>query len=220
MSYLNTFKILIIPTTIACSLFPAVRADVLIPNTSRVNYCFEIANTNKYPNYLFVANITSPTSDKSLYNRIIESGKCYPIDGYRPSAQIYAIPKKLVKPQEIVTLKKQKSIPNFDQKKSAFIASDDPINPLEVLEDRYNVVAVKDVLEIVTISPKSLKLKYREVAYTSKQGKVSRRPYQNQNERPSPGFGNLKLNLIYLLASFLALTGMTIVYRKSKSRSN
>jgi hypothetical protein len=199
MPYLKTFKILIIPTIIISSLLPAAKADVLIPNTSKVNYCFEIANTNNYPNYFFVANIVSPTSDKSLYNKIIESGKCYPIDGYQASAQIYAIPKKLVKPQVVVTLKKQKSMPNFDRQKSTFIVSESLINPLEILEDRYNVATVKDVLEIIAISPKSLKLKYREVAYTSKQGQVSRRPYQGQNNRPSPGFGNLKLNLIYLL---------------------
>ncbi|MBC1265720.1 hypothetical protein GNF07_01370, partial [Trichormus variabilis FSR] len=122
------------------------------------------------------------------YNRILQSGKCLGLNGYREYSDVYAIKKSLLKFQDIVKSEEGESIKDLNSKKALLIPAKNSIKSLRLLPDRYGIKEVADVLEIVAIAPKSLDLKYKEVVYTSKQGNSETKAYQVQDTRPLPSW--------------------------------
>lgn len=210
----NNLKILVLGTLLACIQLPAAWADVLIPGESPVNYCFKIANINKYPNYYLIAHIKSANPSIPTYNKIIKQDKCLELNGYREYSNVYAIKKSELKSQDIITNQQEESLINFGSKKPQLIPAKNEVYPLKTLPDQYGIKQVTDVLEIVAIKQKSLDLRSKEVIYTSQQGKSEIKAYQTQNNRPLPS-GNNGLNLLNLIIPGLSLTGIILVYRKS-----
>ncbi|BAY64571.1 hypothetical protein NIES22_46700 [Calothrix brevissima NIES-22] len=206
--------ILVLLTLLSCIQVPTASADILSPGESRVNYCFQIANLNKYSNYFIVANIKSANPSIPTYNRILESGKCLGLNGYREYSDVYALKKSLVKSQEILKNKEGISLKNFNSKKSVLIPAKASINPVGLLPDRYGVKEVADVLEIVAIKPKSLELKYKEVIYTYQQGSPEKKAYQTQDNRPLPSLRR-NFNFLNLIIPGFSLVGIVLVYKKS-----
>lgn len=213
-SWKNKLKIIGLGTLLACIQLPAAWADVITPGQSPVDYCFQIANINKYPNYYLIAHIGSANPSNPTYNKIIKQDKCLGLNGYREYSNVYAIKKSDVKSQDIITNQQGQSLIKFDSKKSKLIPAKNEISPLRTLPDQYGVEQVTDVLEIVSIKQKSLDLRYKEVIYTSQQGKSEIKAYQTQNNRPLPS-GRNGLNLLNLIIPGLSLTGIMLVYRKS-----
>jgi hypothetical protein len=217
MKYLkDILKILVAVTLINYIQLPVAWADVLSPGESQVDYCFKIANLDKYSNYFLIAHIQSQNPNLPTSNKIIQSGKCLGLNGYREYSDIYAIKKTLLKSQDIVKSKEGDSIKDLNSKKTLLIPAKNSITSLRLLPDRYGIKQVADVLEIVAIAPKSLDLKYKEVVYTSKQGNSETKAYQVQDTRPLPSF-NKKLNLFNLIIPGISLAGMMMVYQKLKS---
>jgi hypothetical protein len=212
----DILKILVAVTLINYIQLPVAWADVLPPGESPVNYCFQIANLDKYPNYLLIAHIKSQNPNLPTSNRILQSGKCFGLNGYREYSDIYAIKKSLLKSQDIVKSEEGESIKDLNSKKALLIPAKNSIISLRLLPDRYGIKEVADVLEIVAIAPKSLDLRYKEVVYTSKQGNSETKAYQVQDTRPLPSFSK-KLNLFNLIIPGISLTGMMMVYQKLKS---
>ncbi|MBD2253742.1 hypothetical protein [Nostoc parmelioides] len=211
----NIFKILITVTLINYMRLPVALADVITPGESRVNYCFKITNPDKYPNYLLIAHIKSQNPNLPTYNRILQSGKCLGLNGYREYSDIYAIKKSLLKSQEIVKSEEGESIKDLNSKKSLLIPANNSITSLRLLPDIYGIKEVADVLEIVEIAPTSLDLKYKAVVYTSQLGTSETKAYQVQDTRPLPSLLN-HLNLLKLIISAISLAGIIMVYKKLK----
>jgi hypothetical protein len=83
-----------------------VIADVPPPpdQTRDFDYCIKFVNLDKYPNYRIFVNIGSQIEDPKKIDReyiSAKSDRCIPIAGYRPEARIAAIPKNLVKSQDL-----------------------------------------------------------------------------------------------------------------------
>ncbi len=212
----DILKILATVTLINYIQLPIAWADVLPPGESPVNHCFKIANLDKYPNYFLIAHVKSQNPNLPTYNRILQSGKCLGLNGYREYSDVYAIKKSLLKSQDIIKSKEGESIKNLNSKKALLVSAKNSITSVRLLPDRYGVKAVADVLEIVAIAPKSLDLRYKEVVYTSKLGNSETKAYQVQDTRPLPSFSN-KLNLFNLIIPGISLAGMVMVYQKGKS---
>ncbi|HIK07964.1 MAG TPA: hypothetical protein IGS40_25300 [Trichormus sp. M33_DOE_039] len=220
MKYLkSTLKILVLLNCITYLQVPAAWADVLPPGESPVSYCFQLANLNKYPNYLLIAHIKSQNPSVPTYNRILKQDKCLELNGYREYSDIYAIKKSQVKSQDIIKSKEGESIKNLNSKKSLLIPTKKSIYSQRLLPDRYGVKQVNDILEIVAIAPKSFDLKYKEVIYTFQQGNSEKKTYQTQDKRPLPSVGT-KFNFLNLIIPSLSIVGMMLVYQKSKLFKN
>lgn len=211
----DILKILVTVTLINYIQLPVAWADVLPPGESPVNYCFQITNLDKYPNYFLIAYIKSQNPNLPTYNRILQSGKCLGLNGYREYSDIYAIKKALLKSQDIVKSEEGEAIKDLNSKKALLIPAKTSITSLRLLPDKYGIKEVADVLEIVAIAPKSLDLRYKEVVYTSKEGNSETKAYQVQDTRPLPSFSN-KLNLFNLIIPGISLVGITMVYKKLK----
>ncbi|MEA5567918.1 hypothetical protein [Anabaena sp. UHCC 0399] len=211
----NIVKISILLTFITHIQSPPAWADVLPPGESPVSYCFQIANLNKYSNYLLIAQIKSQNPSLPTYNRIIKQGKCLELNGYREYSDIYAIEKSQVKSQDILESNGDESIKDWDSKASLLIHSKNSISSLRLLPDRYGVKKVSDILEIVAITPKFIELKYKEVIYTSQLDTSEIKAYQAQDKRPLPSF-NHQVNFLNLIIPGLSIVGMMLVYKKSK----
>ncbi|UKO97380.1 hypothetical protein [Nostoc sp. UHCC 0870] len=212
----NILKISILLTFITYIQLPPAWADVLPPGESPVSYCFQVANLNKYSNYLLIAQISSQNPSLPTYNRILKQGKCLELNGYREYSDIYAIKKTQLKSGDIIESKDGASIKNLNSKKSLLIPSTNSISSLRLLPDRYGVKEVADILEIVAITPKSLELKYKEVIYNSQIGDSEVKAYQAQDKRPLPSFGN-QLNLLNLIIPGISIVGIMLVFRKTKN---
>jgi hypothetical protein len=210
----DILKILATVTLINYIQLPIAWADVLPPGESPVNYCFKIANLDKYPNYFLIAHVKSQNPNLPTYNRILQSGKCLGLNGYREYSDIYAIKKSLLKSQDIIKSKEGESIKNLNSKKALLVPAKKSITSVRLLSDKYDVKEVADVLEIVAIAPKSLDLKYKEVVYTSKLGNSETKAYQVQDKQPLP---SLTLNWFNLIIPGISLAGMVMVYQKGKS---
>ncbi|AKG21590.1 hypothetical protein [Calothrix sp. 336/3] len=204
-------KILATVTLINYIQLPVAWADVLPPGESPVNYCFKIANLDKYPNYFLIAHVKSENPNLPTYNRILQSGKCLGLNGYREYSDIYAIKKSLLKSQDITKAKEGQYIKDWNSKKSLLVPAKNSITSLRLLPGRYGVKEVADVLEIVAIAPKSLDLKYKEVVYTSNLGNSETKAYQVQDKRPLP---SLILNWFNLIIPGISLAGIMMVYKK------
>ncbi len=211
----NVLKSLILLTFITFIQLPTASADVLSPGTSRVDYCFQVANLNKYSNYLLIANIQSANPGLGTYNVILKPGQCERLNGYRQYSNIYAIRKSQVKSQDIIINGNRESLKDFNSRKSQLIPAKNTINPVERLPDRYGIKQVTEVLKITAIAPKSLDLKYQEIIYTYQQGNSERKPYQSQDNRPSPSLKH-KFNLFNLIIPSISIFGIMLVYRRTK----
>ncbi|BAZ02717.1 hypothetical protein NIES37_67300 [Tolypothrix tenuis PCC 7101] len=211
----DILKILVTVTLINNIHVPVAWADVLPPGESPVNYCFKIANIDKYPKYFLIAHVKSQNPNLPTSNRILRSGKCLGLNGYREYSDIYAIKKTLLKSQDIVKSEEGESIKDLNSKKALLIPAKNSITSLRLLPDRYGIKEVADVLEIVAIAPKSLDLRYKEVVYTSKQGNSETKAYQVQDTRPLPSLSK-NLNWFNLIIPGISLVGITMVYKKIK----
>jgi hypothetical protein len=214
----NLLKILVLTVLLAFINSPFVLADVLVPGQSPVEYCFQIINVNKYPNYLFVASIGVPWKHDSRDNRIIRQRKCLGLE-YVQEADIFAIKKSQVKSNDIITDKEGEKLKSLNSHKFTLIPTTKKIHNLRTLPSEYGVKKVVDSLEIVAIQPKSLDLRFKEVVFTFNQGKSETKAYQTQDKRPLPSLKQ-SFNLLNLTIPGFSIIGAILVYRNSKNLRN
>jgi hypothetical protein len=218
MSYLkNTCVVLLLSLFFISITSSSASSDVLSPGESPVSYCFQINNVNKYPNYLFVAQVKSQNANLRSFNRILKQNKCLDLNGYRQYSEIFAIKKNQVKSQEIVKVEQGEEIKNFNTKKSFLIPAKGIIDSVRTFEDKYNVDKIADVLEITAIKPKSLEFKYKEVTYTLKNGTTQTQAYQQQNNRPNPRLETR--NMLNFILPGLSIFSILLVWKKMQRQS-
>ncbi len=90
-------------------------ADVPPPDgfTRNFNYCIKINNLAKYPNHLLFAQIASQNGNIAASPYIlIKADRCLDLKGYRPIANIVAIPKNKVKSKDLKVAKTETTLGN------------------------------------------------------------------------------------------------------------
>jgi hypothetical protein len=135
-------------------------ADVA-PNpgyTRNFNYCFKIANLNKYPKHLLFAQVGSAREQVSTEPYLlVKSGQCISIKGYLPLANITAIAKNKVQLKDLQNTNLGTILKNAKIQKSLIKGSPIiyPPNAVPIINEGKTIEAS---FKIQSIDSKGLKL--------------------------------------------------------------
>ena len=207
----------IIPLGILLTLFKPslVRADVLPPDESPVNYCFKINNIDKYSDYLIVAHTKSERSDFPQSNKLLDSENCLGLNGYREYAEVYALKKSEINLEEDVISKQTgDEIKDFESKKSKLIPALQKIRPIRTMKGIYQIDRVAKYYEISEINDRYLRLKNHSITYIYKNNKSETKAYIDEDKFPLPSNNNTAF-LWYVPILGMSLIGGAAYWKKS-----
>jgi hypothetical protein len=139
---------------------PLILADVApeVGYTKNFNYCFKIANLNKYPNHLLFTQVGSARDRVSTKPYIlVKTGQCIPIEGYMPLANITAIAKNKVQRKDLQTTSSG-TILNNTKVQNSLIKGSPTIYPPNVLPIINEGKKIEANFNIQSIDSKGLKL--------------------------------------------------------------
>lgn len=156
------------------SVFPqAVSADLIIPGTKSVNWCYEISNINNYPNYVFVFNEERVTGHK-----VINQGDCFSF--YKIGlTSIYAIPKAKFDESEL-------SGEFFEENNPKLIKSNIQLNAFGSVQENDPLQKAVITLDIKSLSESSFDIQKSKVTYTYTDGTSEEKVFQSQEIIPEP----------------------------------
>lgn len=195
-----------------------VKADVITPGTSPVDYCFKITNLNQYPEYIFLTLINSPVIDNPD-NKILKSGECMDLGGYRVYGEIYAIKRSDINlKNDILDNQGKQSFKDFDSKKEKMISGSEKISPIRDLPSGYQVEKVADVFEIADINDNNFKLNNKSIVYTYKNGESEEKAYIDGQGIPKPSQKHTWLMWFAPILGISLITG--VLYWKKSNKSN
>jgi hypothetical protein len=148
-----------------------VSADIIIPGTKYVNWCYEISNINNYPNYVFVFNERIVTGHK-----IINQGDCF--NFYKMGlTNIYAIPQAKFNESEL-------NEEFFEENNPKLIKSNIQPDPFGLVQENDPLQEVIITLNIESLSENSFDIKKSKVTYTYTDGTSEEKVFQSQEIMP------------------------------------
>ena len=205
----------IMPLGILLTLFKPslVRADVLPPDESRVSYCFQINNIDKYPNYLFMLLEKSDGPRMTPRNKLLKSGKCHDLGGYRVYGEIYALKKSDVDLNKDI-VGEFEQLKDFESKKAKLIPALNKISTIRTMKNVYQVAKVAKSYEISEINDKYLRLKNHSITYIYKNNKTETKAYSDEDKFPLPSKNNTAF-LWYVPILGMSLIGGAAYWKKS-----
>lgn len=126
--------------------------------TRGFGYCLKITNLEKYPNYLLFVKIGSvnPGIPTKPY-KLIQAGDCVSLTGYRPTAEIAAISKDRVQPNDLENSQEGTILKNTNIQTTLIPGKPIIKHPLE-LPVTYTASVVEDSFQIQSIDPNGLQL--------------------------------------------------------------
>jgi hypothetical protein len=156
------------------SVFPqAVSADLIIPGTKSVNWCYEISNINDYPNYVFVFN-----EERVTGYRVINQEDCFSF--YKIGlGSIYAIPKTEFNESEL-------NREFFEENNPKLIKSNIQLNAFGSVQENDPLQKAVITLDILLLSESSFDIQKSKVTYTYTDGTSEEKVFQSQEIMPKP----------------------------------
>ncbi|MBN1331259.1 hypothetical protein JW978_00020 [Candidatus Dojkabacteria bacterium] len=152
-------------------------ADLIVPGTKSVDWCYEISNIDDYPNYVFVYN-EERVSDFGVINQ----GDCFIF--YKIGlAGIYAIPKADFDESEL-------DEDFFAENNPKLIRSNIQLDPYGSVQWDDPLDKVVITLEILSLDPTSLDIQKSNVTYSYLDGTSEEKPFQSQDAIPEPSRSN------------------------------
>ena len=207
---------------LALLVMPVVYADILMPGTKGVGYCFEISNMGDYPDYVFV---TSGNLVGGMQR--ITPGKC--VSFYKFNVQeIYAFEKneferfsELVgytgEVYERIDYNLSLAMQYVEQEHEGFYVSDIEIKGYGTVDENNPLDSVEDVFAIKSLAGNKLEIEKTAVKYTYTDGKTETKPYAN-GKRPLPS------RKVYLPFSwyliFIPIAAALLIFWILKKRKN
>jgi|SRR3989338_7245983 len=216
-----------------------VSADVIIPRTKSIDWCYEISNINDHPNYRFLLLDKSGLSSYS----VIKQGDC--ISFYKLGVpSIYALTQEnfneLSDELTALTGTSLWSSPTWAQedtlnyrenylKVENYLGNYTKFIPSNIKLDSYGVVSKNDplekvriVLEISLLNRNNFEIKKSKVIYTYNDGTSEEKIFQDQNITPEPsrkavlpgGFARFW----YIILPILAIIVILIILLKRKRK--
>jgi len=174
-------------------VMPAVNADVLVPGTKGVDYCFRISNMEDYPDYEFII-FGAPVTGV----RRIVPGEC--VSFYKLShLKLYALEKQeFERFSELISYKEHNeswrghadynySIARqyFEQEHDGLYDSGLELSSYGAVAENDPLDSVEDILTIKSLAGNKFEIEKTEVVYTYTDGKTEVKPYIN-NVTPEP----------------------------------
>lgn len=211
-SLISIFPLGILFTLFASSL---ARADVITPGMSKVRYCFKINNIDKYREHSIVALTKSENPSLRQSNKLLKSGDCVDLSGYRQYAEVYALKKSDINLQEdIVSNQRGDELKDFESKKSKLIPALRKISPIRRMKDVYQIARVARTYEISDMNDKYLSLRSSSITYFYKNNKSETKAYIDQDKLPLPSNKNIAFHW-YVPILGISLIGGAAYWKKS-----
>lgn len=158
---------------------PAARADAIPPGKKGVEYCFEVANLDAYPDYVFLAYFGQPVGG----HVVIAPGQCVHFYKFSRPA-LYAAARAGFDTAAIPGDRAAERAYFADT--AGLIPSDVTIQPVSLVDQDDPVSAVVDVLRVTALDGRALAIEKAAVRYTFVDGTTEELPYQTQDARPAP----------------------------------
>ncbi len=154
------------------SVFPqAVSADLIVPGTKSVNWCYEISNINDYPSYVFVSN-----ADIMASPGVINQGDCFSFYKFSLTS-IYAIPKT-----EFVKSELNRKF--FEGNNPKLIKSNIQLKAFGSVQKNDPLQKVVITLDIKSLSESNFDIQKSKVTYTYTDGTSEEKVFQSQKTMP------------------------------------
>jgi len=156
-----------------------VLADLIVPGTKSIDFCYTISNINDYPNYVFLLHgIPSPSYE------IIDSGQCFSF--YKLSmTSLYAIQKTNFNEQELKG-GNYTDIRNYFENDPRVIHSNIQLNSYGAVPENDPLNKVVTVLKIVSLNENNLVIQKSKIIYTYTDGTSEEKTFQSQDVVPEP----------------------------------
>jgi hypothetical protein len=158
---------------------PAARADAIPPGKKSVDYCFEVANLDAYPDYVFLAYFGQPGGGYT----VIAPGQCIHFYKFSHPA-LYAMARADFDPAAIPGDRVAERA--YFTGATGLIPSSVTIQPVSLVDQDDPVSAVVDVLRITALDGRALAVEKAAVRYTFVDGTTEELPYRTQDARPAP----------------------------------
>ena len=169
----NKFIILFVFALIFSVFSQVVSADVIIPGTKSVDWCYEISNIDDYPDYVFVFNEERVTS-----HGIINQGDCFAF--YKNGlTSVYAIPETEFNEVEL-------NREFFEENNPILIKSNIQLNAFGSVQENDPLQKAVITLDIESLSKSSFDVQKSKVTYTYTDGTSEEEVFQSQEIMPEP----------------------------------
>ena len=186
------------------SIFPqAVSADLIIPGTKSVDWCYEISNINDYPNYIFVFNEELLTG-----HRIINQGDCF--NFYKNGlTSIYAIKKTEFNENEL-------NRKFFEENNSKLIKSNIQLNAFGSVQENDSLQKAVITLDILSLSKNNFDIQKSKITYIYTDGTSREKIFQSQETIPESSKTAILLwwfvKLWYVILPIVAIVLIGIIF--------
>ena len=192
------------------SVFPqVVSADLMIPGTKSVNWCYEISNINDYTNYVFVFN-----EERVTGHEVINQGDCFSF--YKIGlTSIYAIPKTEFNESEL-------NREFFEENNPKLIKSNIQLNAFGSVQENDPLQKAVITLDVQSLSENSFDIQKSKVTYTYTDGTSEEKVFQSQGTMPEPSKTAIlpwwfaKFWYVILPIVAIALIGIILLIRRLK----
>lgn len=174
--------ILLTLTLIILTIIPSiVYADVIIPGTKSISWCYEISNMEDYPDYVFLLH-GKPMMDY----KIVEPDECFSFYKFT-TVSIYAVEKSKFNENELKE-KNYTEIENYFTNNPNVIPSDIQLGSYSYRTVKENDPLEKAVttLQIISLTGNNLHVQKSKITYTYTDGTFEEKPFQVQDVIPEP----------------------------------
>jgi len=196
---------------------PKVSADLLIPGYKGVEYCFQIENTNDFPDYTFVVHYTFAMEGY----QVIRGNECLSFYKFNVP-KIYAINKLLFNEAPLISIMNSgnhSKLTEYIANDKNFIPSDVEIKAISQVVDTDPTKKIVDVLKIISIENDKLEIEKSKTIYTYTDDTTEEKAYATQDVRPLPSRLIIPLSsyeIMYFAIPVIALIIIVIILASRK----
>ena len=164
---------IIIAVVLSIMISPLVLADVIVPGTKSVSWCYEISNVDDYPDYVFVYN-----EERVSGHGVISNDDCFSF--YKNGlTSVYAIKKIEFDETEL-------NREFFTDDNPKLINSDIQLNAYGLVDENDPLEKVVTTLQINSMSGNELDIQKSEITFTYNDGTSEVETFQSQDITPEP----------------------------------
>lgn len=163
---------------------PKVSADSIMPGYKSVEYCFQLENTNDFPDYTFVVHYAFAMENY----QVVRGNECMHFYKFN-KPKIYAVKKSLFNEVPLISIMNSDNhskLTEYIANDKNFISSDAEMEHAVPVVDTDPTEKIVDVLRIISVDENNAAIEKTKVIYTYTDGTTEEKVYASQDVRPSP----------------------------------